>query len=243
MIPSRRISIDPVRVETRTDQGTGQSSSYLVGLSSAFNEWTSIVDFPDYKVREIVRPGAFSAALAERQDVRSLFNHDPNFVLGRTTSGTLSLREVDRGLLAETRLSDSATVRDLVLLPVQRGDITGQSFAFLPRNRGNGETTVDRGDGRMMIRRAGERITIEVRDGVEYVDRELLSVDLFDVTVATYPAYSGTSVGVRGLVVEADEFLEEVEGFRKQFRDGRGSRPRPAWVDLAGMRLRLAQCG
>jgi HK97 family phage prohead protease len=240
MKAARRVSPEGVRFETRTD-AAGREQNYLVGVSAVFNQWTSIVDLPDYKMREIVRPGAFSAALAERQDVRSLFNHDPNFVLGRTTAGTLSLREIDRGLLAETLLSDSATVRDLVVTPVSRRDITGQSFAFLPRNEGYGETTVDRGDGRIIVKRSGERIVYEVRGGVEYVDRELLSVDLFDITVATYPAYQGTDVGLRG-ASDAD-LLEEVREFRSKLK-GECESPRvPSRLSLDGMRLRLAECG
>jgi HK97 family phage prohead protease len=235
----RRVCREAVEIERR-EGDSATAGTYLVGLSSVFNEWTTLVDQPDYKVREIVRPGAFTAALMERQDVRSLLNHDPNFVLGRTTAGTLNLREVERGLLAETRLSDSQTIRDLVMIPVQRRDISGQSFAFTTRNEGNGETTIDRGDGRMMIRRGGERITSEVRNGVEYVDRELLSLNLFDVTVATYPQYTGASVGVRGEGArEVEDLLAEI----RRIRSGYESRSRTAWLARSQMRLRLAECG
>ena len=129
--------------------------------------------------------------------MRALLNHDANFVLGRTTSGTLSLSERDKGLLQETRLSASQTIQDLVVIPVERGDISGMSFGFVIRNGNTGQTTVDKGDGTIIIKRAGERITEYIRGDTLYTDRELLSVDLFDVTVATYPAFAGTSVGLR----------------------------------------------
>jgi HK97 family phage prohead protease len=233
--PERRISPDAVKVETRTLDGT--SAAYLVGYASVNNEWTTLMEFPGYRMREIVRPGAFTAALAERQDVRSLFNHDPNFVLGRTASGTLSLRELDRGLYQETRLSGSQMVQDLVVTPVSRGDITGQSFAFLPRNEGGGQTIVEKGDGTTIIKRAGERITLYEAGDVFCADRELLSADLFDVTIATYPAYQGTSAGLR--TSDAKRLEEEV----REVWSKRGRLPRPsAWLCQAEGILRLAEC-
>ena len=48
--------------------------------------------------REVIEPGAFRAALARKDDVRALWNHDPNHVLGRSTAGTLVLTEDERGL-------------------------------------------------------------------------------------------------------------------------------------------------
>ena len=39
--------------------------------------------------REIIRPGAFDDVLGD--DVRALFNHDPNFILGRSAAGALNL--------------------------------------------------------------------------------------------------------------------------------------------------------
>jgi HK97 family phage prohead protease len=47
--------------------------------------------------REVVRPGAFDAAVG-RDDVRALFNHDPNYVLGRTLAGTMTLSVDAKGL-------------------------------------------------------------------------------------------------------------------------------------------------
>ena len=58
-------------------------------------------------------PGAFRRALAADPDVRALFNHDSNYVLGRTTNGTLRLAEDPRGLVAEFDAPDTQYARDL----------------------------------------------------------------------------------------------------------------------------------
>jgi hypothetical protein len=54
--------------------------------------------------------------------VRGLFNHDPNFILGRSTSGTLALSDDERPALRHLA-PDTPTIRDLVIAPMVRGDI------------------------------------------------------------------------------------------------------------------------
>jgi len=243
MTTERRIQSTPeLRIERRAD-ASGQTP-YLVGYASVFNEWTTLYSSASWVWREIVRPGAYSAGLAERQDVRSLFNHDPNFVLGRTAAGTLSLSERDKGLLQETRLSGSQTIQDLVVTPIERGDISGMSFSFQVRNGNTGQTTVDKGDGTLIIKRAGERITEYVKGDTLYTDRELLSLDLFDVTVATYPAYTGTSVGLRaGSDIDFAACEREAKERFEASNPARRDQPRrgPGWSVSAAVRLRLAE--
>ncbi|MCP1652750.1 HK97 family phage prohead protease [Pseudomonas nitroreducens] len=77
---------------------------------------------------EEIAPGAFDDVIG--QDVRGLFNHDPNFLLGRTVSGTLRLNLDPRGLAYEIDPPPTQTIRDLVLTPLARGDMTGSSFGF-----------------------------------------------------------------------------------------------------------------
>ncbi|MFZ5829129.1 MAG: HK97 family phage prohead protease [Planctomycetota bacterium] len=123
-------------------------------------------------VVERIAPGAFARAIRERQDVRGLFNHDPSLILGRTTAGTLRLSEDARGLRYEIDLAETHLAADLAA-SVERGDLSGSSFAFTIRSR-----------------------KIEEDAGTQV--RTILDVDLFDVGPVTYPAYEATSAALRG---------------------------------------------
>lgn len=126
--------------------------------------------------REQVAPGAFADAI-EQDDVRALFNHDPNFILGRNRAKTLRMKEDATGLAVEIDAPDTPTIRDLVLAPMQRGDITQMSFGFTVRP--NGQNWAKDDEGRTI--------------------RTLTKLRLFDVSPVVFPAYPATDVAVRAL--------------------------------------------
>ena len=126
--------------------------------------------------REQILPGAFAEAI-EKDDVRALFNHDSNFVLGRNVSGTLRLAENVRGLAFEIDLPETPTIRDLVAAPIERGDVSQMSFGFSVRPGGQDWAKNDEGQ----------------------VIRSLKKVRLYDVSPVTFPAYRATDVAVREL--------------------------------------------
>lgn len=156
-----------VRAEQRTDEPTR-----ILGYGSVFNSRSE----PLWGFREIIKPGAFDDVLND--DVRGLFNHDPNFILGRSAAGTLSLSVDERGLRYDITAPDTQTIRDLVLAPMLRGDINQSSFAF-------------------RVARDGEH-WYEDDEGV--VIREISKFSrLFDVSPVTYPAYQEADSGVRSM--------------------------------------------
>lgn len=123
---------------------------------------------------ERVAPGAFSRAIQE-DDVRALFNHNPDYILGRNTAKTLRLNEDPVGLAFDVDLPDTQCARDLAV-SIGRRDITGCSFSFTTR--------------------ADKWVYNE--DGT--VQRTILDVELCDVGPVTFPAYPDTDVAVRSLM-------------------------------------------
>lgn len=91
------------------------------------------------------------------------------------SAGTLRLKEDFKGLAFEVDLPDTSIGRDLAVL-VQRGDVTGASFGFITPSGGD---RWQRRDDKPL--------------------RELLSVDLHEITITSAPAYADTSVALRSL--------------------------------------------
>lgn len=143
----------------------GDSAPVIEGYAAVFDSISE--DLGGF--REIIAPGAFSKTL--REDVRALWNHDPNHILGRTASGTLELAEDAKGLRVRVTPPESA---GWIMESMRRGDVDQMSFGF--------RTVSDKW---------------EMKNGEPL--RTLLEVRLFDVSVVTFPAYPETDAAVRSL--------------------------------------------
>ena len=181
-------------LETRTSYGrealgialravktdAGDSVDTFEGYASLFNSRAWIGYGPDdpWGFWEQVSAGAFNRTLADpAMDCVCLFNHDMNLLLGRTSSGTLTLAADDKGLLATNSIPGTSLGRDLGVW-VARGDVAGMSFSFVPQPVN------------------GERWDV-LADGTEL--RTLLDVDLYDVAPCVMPAYTDTTASVRAV--------------------------------------------
>ena len=120
---------------------------------------------------ESVAPGTFLSSLSG--DVRALTNHDSTLVLGRTIAGTLKLREDDIGLWGEVIINPKDSDAVNTYERVKRGDVSQCSFGF----RIIKEDTEVKDDG-----------------SVHWTIRE---VELYEVSVCTFPAYEATNVTAR----------------------------------------------
>lgn len=176
----RTLPMMELRVQRNEDE------SYIEGHAAVFDSWSETLGgiFP---FKETVKRGAFVKSLDE-DDIRALFNHDPNYVLGRNKSGTLELREDEQGLLVRIKSPNTQWARDLQV-SIERGDITQMSFGFIV------EDDEWRSEGGCDI-------------------RELRKVKLYDVSPVTYPAYTATDVGVRA-IESYKEYRSKVDGAAK----------------------------
>ena len=156
-----------IRVEKR-DDGKRYISGYAAVFYREGDKATEYQLFTD--LYERILPGAFAEAV-KQDDVRALLNHDPNLLLARSGKG-LTLKEDNVGLWYEFPVDENDPDHLRTVAKLERGDLSGSSFGFIPV----------------------ERRFLEQKD---FDVVELVKVRLFDVSPATFPAYEGTSVGIR----------------------------------------------
>lgn len=161
-IEQRTFAVTHLAIEKRDDN----DKEKIVGHAAVFD---TVGDGGWFK--EKIAPGAFSKSIGQ-DDVRALFNHDANFVLGRNKAGTLFMREDEKGLWVEIDPPDTQYARDLKV-SISRGDITQMSFGF--------EIISE------------ERQKSEGNDPDLFILRE---VKLWDVSPVTFPFYKQTDVSV-----------------------------------------------
>lgn len=156
--------------ELRISDADG-GGSVIEGHAAVFDSWSEMLGgiFP---FKEIVRKGSFNESIG-KDDIRALFNHDPNYVLGRNRAGTLELVEDEIGLRVRITPPDTGWAKD-VQTSIRRGDITQMSIGFIVED---------------------DKWSTE--DGMDV--REIRKVKLFDVSPVTFPAYTATDVGVRAM--------------------------------------------
>lgn len=149
----------------------GDNLVAVTGYAAVFGERAAIGPLDKWGWEEVIEPGAFTGALDRRDDVTFLVDHE-GLPLARTTSGTLALTQDQRGLRVETKLDPEDPDVQRILPKMRRGDLSKMSFAFIAEK----ETWDETGDHAL---------------------RSIQSVQLFDVSIVTEPAYQGTDIGLR----------------------------------------------
>ena len=177
----QRRCLDVKLQEMRLDFNS-KSGPKITGYAAVFNQETEL--WPGF--REKIAPGAFADSLG-KDDVRALWNHNPDYLLGRNSSGTLRLWEDEKGLAYEITPPDTQWARDLMTL-MKRGDLSQSSFGF---------NIIER--------------SIEVNDKRDEMTRTVKKAKLFDVSPVTFPAYPQTEVHVRMTTNDRNEVEYFVE--------------------------------
>ena len=145
------------------------STPRVFGYVAVFNSSADIGG----RFTEEIAPGAFRDVIGT--NVRGLFNHDPDHLLGREGNGTLRLSEDAKGLRFEIDLNvDDPTAMQLHAR-VKRGDLAGNSFSFSVEEDGEELGTKD-GKRHRIIKRVSK---------------------LYDVGPVTFPAYESTEISAR----------------------------------------------
>lgn len=197
-IETRDFLIAGNRSEVRAIREEGKPTK-IGGYAAPFNSQSE--DLGGF--REVISPGAFLDTIA-KDDIRGLVNHETRLVIGRMSAGTLKLWEDNRGLGFENLLPNTSYANDL-LESLSRGDITGMSFRFYV------PTPTDERWARFNMPQGGQGWI-----------RTILRATLIEVSPVTFPAYSGSEVGMRSAGNEAPEGLARAiaaEATRSKVRD------------------------
>ncbi|MGO4619952.1 HK97 family phage prohead protease [Ensifer sp. 2YAB10] len=141
----------------------------ISGYAATWNQPTTIAG----EFREQLQQGCFTRTLRESPDVIMILDHDVGRVLGRTSAGTLTLKEDRTGLWFELIPDPTTPSGQEAIGTVRRGDVKGCSFAFSVRS----ERWEDGGD----------RLPL----------RTLEDVSLYEVTLTGMPAYPTTTASLR----------------------------------------------
>jgi len=169
---------------TRTTDGKELRSISGVQLRAAENQFAITGIAAAYGVkssdlggfREIIAPGAFTDSLSADDQV-CFFNHNPDQILGRKKSRTLTVTDTDAGLSFRCMLDRSNPTHQSVYASIARRDVDSCSFSFsvLP----DGDEWAEEQSSKQIV-------------------RTLKKVKLFELGPVVSPAYpQGTSVGAR----------------------------------------------
>jgi HK97 family phage prohead protease len=142
-----------------------------IGEGNSLVGYAAVFDSPSEPLPwiEYVRKGAFAKTLKDGADVRLLIDHE-GVPLARSKSGTLTMEEDERGLKVQADLDPTNPDAARIISAMRRGDISQMSFAFR---------------------------TVKDSWSADRSTRELKEVQLFDVSVVTFPAYEATVAELR----------------------------------------------
>jgi HK97 family phage prohead protease len=161
------------------------------GIAAVINSVTDLGYF-----EEVIEQGAFDNALSKEYDIRCLFNHEAELILGRTKASTCNVFVNADGNLEYTWIPDYENPTHIsVVRSIMRGDITQSSFAFTIKEQKWSESTKYGSMGKRTI---------------------TMIEDLYDVSPVTYPAYADTEADARSVVALRDQEREIEEAKRSQ---------------------------
>lgn len=182
---TRRLPLADAGIQVRANNAEG--TARFSGYASVFNSRTAIGNPLRWGFYEEIAPSAFSKTLTEG-DARMLIDHDSYYVVSRSSAGTLTLSEDERGLAVDSALdTELSYVRDLQA-NLRNGNVSGMSFGFyVIKDEWN-----------------QEQVEIEGADPVQVDVRIIREVRLIEVSAVTFPAYPDTEAELKAVARALD---------------------------------------
>jgi HK97 family phage prohead protease len=172
-------------------------TSHFTGYASTTGDGYAVQDFMG-EYTETIRSGAFKKTLSENADVPLLFNHS-GMPIASTYGGTMTLVEDERGLRVDADLDRRQSLTNDICIGLERGDLRQMSFSFQ---------------------------AVQQEWSLDYTERSVTELRLFDASIVTYPANPATTASLRGELAAAlgkdgRGRLLEVAGIMAEVREGK----------------------
>ncbi|WMI82089.1 HK97 family phage prohead protease [Anaerotignum sp. MB30-C6] len=179
--------------EFRTrEEETGEK--IIAGYFIVYNQQTELW----HNFFEEIASGACTKSL-NLNDVRALYNHDSNFVLGRKSAGTLMLKEDSYGVYGEIKINPNDSEAVNIYERVKRGDIDGCSFGFYSEYEHEEYIKLTDDISKCIIKEA----------------------DVREVSVCPFPAYPQTQISARKQDFERrQDFEKRKNELKERLRNG-----------------------
>lgn len=161
-----RTSHQANKLQVRSDEANGKK--YIEGYFVVFNQETEL--WPGYF--EQIAPGAFDV---EGGDIRCLYNHNWDIVLGRQGAGTLEVKADEKGIWGRAEINENDPQAVAAYARIQRGDIYGCSFGFDVSP--DGETVETMVNGEMHA--------------------TITAGNIYEISPCVFPAYEQTEISAR----------------------------------------------
>jgi len=179
-------SVFDAEIELRADE----DKKTLHGYAAKFDS----LSVPLFGFREKIRKGAFADSI-KKNNIRALWNHNTDLVLGSTKNGTLQLEEDQRGLKFELDLPDTQAGRDAAV-SVSRRDVDGMSFSFEAKKQ-----EWDESNDKNVI-------------------RTLIEVDVKEISPTAFPAYPTSKVIARSVKDDYEDYSNEQRNIEEENQKG-----------------------
>lgn len=151
-------------IETREEGNVAHICGYFAVFDSNYVLWEGAT--------ESIARGAFDDSISG--DVRALWNHNTDIVLGRTGAGTFTLKQDEHGLWGDIAINLSDTDANNAYQRVARGDVSGCSIGFDI---------------------ASETYEIKEDGSVHWTIEKIKP--LYECSPCVFPAYTETSIAAR----------------------------------------------
>lgn len=161
----RYLKMHDITTKREADNENPHIEGYFAVFDEIYEVWPGVT--------ESIAPGAFDESVS--QDVRALYNHNTDAILGRVSAGTLELRQDSHGLWGRIKINERDSEAMNVYERIARGDIQGCSFGF----------DIEK-----------ESYTIKEDGSIHYTIERVNP--LWEVSPCVFPAYEQTTVSSRG---------------------------------------------